>query len=176
MLHYLLGIMMFLTALFLILLVLIQRGRGGGLAGAFGGAGGQSAFGTKAGDMFTKITIGTAAVWIVIAAMSVRLLNAPKASVLGDGGSGPPVIAPAKLPGEEDTGAGGGGADAGLLGDALEDEGMLDENGSGAVAPAGEAESTGVPAASSPAAATPAASEPAAPATPPPSADPPPGE
>ncbi|MDP6059564.1 MAG: preprotein translocase subunit SecG, partial [Pirellulaceae bacterium] len=49
--------MMFLTALFLILLVLIQRGRGGGLAGAFGGAGGQSAFGTKAGDMFTRITI-----------------------------------------------------------------------------------------------------------------------
>ena len=39
-------------SLFLIALVLIQRGRGGGLAGAFGGAGGQSAFGTKAGDVF----------------------------------------------------------------------------------------------------------------------------
>ena len=83
--QYLLGIMMFLTALFLILLVLIQRGRGGGLAGAFGGAGGQSAFGTKAGDMFTKITIGTAAVWIMLNAASVRLLNSPKASVLGSG-------------------------------------------------------------------------------------------
>ncbi|MDP6466260.1 MAG: preprotein translocase subunit SecG [Pirellulaceae bacterium] len=85
--QYLLGSMMFLTALFLILLVLIQRGRGGGLAGAFGGAGGQSAFGTKAGDMFTRITIGTAAVWIVIAALSVQLLNSPKLSVLGDGNS-----------------------------------------------------------------------------------------
>ena len=34
--------------LFLIVVILLQRGRGGGLAGAFGGMGGQSAFGTKA--------------------------------------------------------------------------------------------------------------------------------
>ena len=56
-----------LTAVFLIVLVLIQRGKGGGLAGAFGGMGGQSAFGTKAGDLFTKITIGVAAFWIMLA-------------------------------------------------------------------------------------------------------------
>ncbi|MFM9196710.1 MAG: preprotein translocase subunit SecG, partial [Planctomycetia bacterium] len=47
----LLGSMLVLTSLFLILLVLVQRGRGGGLAGALGGMGGQSAFGTKAGDL-----------------------------------------------------------------------------------------------------------------------------
>ncbi len=46
------------------MLVLIQRGKGGGLAGALGGMGGQSAFGTKAGDLFTKITIGVATFWI----------------------------------------------------------------------------------------------------------------
>ena len=34
--------LLLLTAAFLILLVLVQRGRGGGLAGAFGGLGGQS--------------------------------------------------------------------------------------------------------------------------------------
>ena len=45
-------------------MVLVQRGRGGGLAGALGGMGGQSAFGTKAGDLFTRITIGVATVWI----------------------------------------------------------------------------------------------------------------
>ena len=45
-------IALFLTAVFLILLILVQRGKGGGLAGAFGGMGGQSAFGTKAGDTF----------------------------------------------------------------------------------------------------------------------------
>ncbi len=54
----LLMVLLFVTAIFLIVLVLIQRGKGGGLAGAFGGMGGQSAFGTKAGDLFTRITIG----------------------------------------------------------------------------------------------------------------------
>ena len=54
------------TSLFLIFLVMLQRGRGGGLSGAFGGAGGQSAFGTKAADVFTKFTIGTAALWIAL--------------------------------------------------------------------------------------------------------------
>ena len=42
-------------------------GRGGGLAGAFGGMGGQSAFGTRAGDMFTRITIVLAVVWVLLA-------------------------------------------------------------------------------------------------------------
>ena len=45
---------------------MLQRGKGGGLAGALGGMGGQSAFGTKAGDLFTKITVGVASFWIVI--------------------------------------------------------------------------------------------------------------
>lgn len=69
---YLLGILLVLSSLFLILLVLIQQGRGGGLAGAFGGMGGQSAFGTKAGDLFTKITIGVAAVWILLCVATVK--------------------------------------------------------------------------------------------------------
>ena len=50
-------------SVFMILLIMIQRGKGGGLAGALGGMGGQSAFGTKAGDTFTKITILTALIW-----------------------------------------------------------------------------------------------------------------
>jgi preprotein translocase subunit SecG len=60
------GLALALTAIFLILLVLVQRGRGGGLAGALGGMGGSSAFGAKAGDIFTRITIGAASVWIVL--------------------------------------------------------------------------------------------------------------
>jgi len=64
--------LLFVLGGFLILLVLIQRGKGGGLAGAFGGMGGQSAFGTKAGDLFTRITIGVAAVWIILCIFSVK--------------------------------------------------------------------------------------------------------
>ena len=67
--------LLLLTSLFLIVLVLIQRGKGGGLAGAFGGMGGQSAFGTKAGDLFTKITIGVAAVWIILCLVMVKVLG-----------------------------------------------------------------------------------------------------
>jgi preprotein translocase subunit SecG len=63
----LLNIALILASLFLILLVLIQRGKGGGLAGAFGGAGGSSAFGSRAGDAFTRITIYAAAVWLILA-------------------------------------------------------------------------------------------------------------
>jgi preprotein translocase subunit SecG len=88
----LLYILLFLLASFLILLILIQRGKGGGLAGAFGGMGGQSAFGTKAGDLFTKVTIGVVAVWIIVCMIAVRYLG--KSSQLTDqeigGGEGTP--------------------------------------------------------------------------------------
>jgi preprotein translocase subunit SecG len=58
--------LMFLTSFILIVLILLQRGRGGGLAGALGGMGGQSAFGSKAGDVFTRITSVVAIVWILL--------------------------------------------------------------------------------------------------------------
>ena len=82
-------VFLFFTALFLIVLVLIQRGKGGGLAGAFGGMGGQSAFGTKAGDTFTKITIGVAAFWIVLCVLSVRLLSTSEDEGLNLGANNP---------------------------------------------------------------------------------------
>ena len=71
----LIGIGLFLTSLFLILLILVQRGRGGGLSGALGGMGGQSAFGTKAGDVFTRITIIVACLWILLSIFSIKMLN-----------------------------------------------------------------------------------------------------
>jgi preprotein translocase subunit SecG len=70
-----LGFFLVFSALFLIALVLIQRGRGGGLAGAFGGAGGQSAFGTKAGDVFTRITVIVAACWILLCILAINVLG-----------------------------------------------------------------------------------------------------
>ncbi len=75
-LHYVFGIGMFLVSVFLILLVLVQRGRGGGLTGALGGMGGQSAFGAKAGDVFTRVTMVTAGIWIALCMGSIWMLNA----------------------------------------------------------------------------------------------------
>jgi preprotein translocase subunit SecG len=67
-----LAVVLLVLGLFLILLVLIQRGKGGGLAGAFGGAGGSSAFGSRAGDTFTKITIYVAAGWILLIMILIK--------------------------------------------------------------------------------------------------------
>ncbi len=67
-----LAVALLLLGLFLILLVLIQRGKGGGLAGAFGGAGGSSAFGSRAGDAFTKITIYVAAGWVLLIMLLIK--------------------------------------------------------------------------------------------------------
>ncbi|MEX2113641.1 MAG: preprotein translocase subunit SecG [Pirellulales bacterium] len=82
MINGLLMVLLFVTSVFLILLVLIQRGRGGGLAGAFGGMGGQSAFGTKAGDLFTRITIFTAAFWIILCAFSVKWFSTGSSAII----------------------------------------------------------------------------------------------
>jgi preprotein translocase subunit SecG len=85
--QYFFGFTIFLVSVFMILLILVQRGRGGGLVGALGGPGGQSAFGTKAGDLFTRITIVTAAVWIVLlasAAYTLKEKDLPETGAIGD--------------------------------------------------------------------------------------------
>lgn len=74
-LHYLFMVPLILLSIFLMLVILVQRGRGGGLTGALGGMGGQSAFGTKAGDLFTRITIVVAAIWVLLALACVKFLN-----------------------------------------------------------------------------------------------------
>src|SRR6266567_2864293 len=85
---FLLGLLLFLTAAFLILIILLQRGRGGGLAGALGGMGGQSAFGAKAGDLFTRITMGVAAFWILLCITAVKMLSTPATGFAGSTNTG----------------------------------------------------------------------------------------
>lgn len=55
--HMILGFFFAVLAILLIIVILLQRGRGVGLAGAFGGAGGGTAFGAKTGDVLTWVTI-----------------------------------------------------------------------------------------------------------------------
>jgi preprotein translocase subunit SecG len=64
-----------LVGAFLILLVLIQRGKGGGLIGALGGAGGSSPFGSRAGDQFTRLTIYVAIFWLGLTMLQVRTIQ-----------------------------------------------------------------------------------------------------
>ena len=100
-LQYIFGPLILLTSVFLILVVLVQRGRGGGLTGALGGAGGQSAFGAKAGDVFTKITVVVASFWIllcILATMSLQDQGATKLSDAGAGGTTPPAATTPGMP------------------------------------------------------------------------------
>ena len=107
--NYLLMILLLLTALVLIVLVLIQRGKGGGLSGAFGGMGGQSAFGTKAGDLFTKITIVVAVFWIALCIISVMVLGIGENKLLNLGVGKQPLLPPgASAPASPRTSPAGG--------------------------------------------------------------------
>jgi len=82
-------VLMFFVAVLLILVILVQRGKGGGLAGALGGMGGQSAFGTKAGDLFTKITIGMALVWILLCIVALKVFSTDQRLVAPPAGGAP---------------------------------------------------------------------------------------
>ena len=110
--NFLFSFLLSIISLFLILLVLVQRGRGGGLTGALGGMGGQSAFGTKAGDMFTRVTIISATVWILCAILAVKLLGG-SSGPLGDENAAPPPALPAGA--DAGTTASPGGTGLGAL-------------------------------------------------------------
>jgi len=64
-LHVVLWIVFFLSALFLAILVLLQESKGGGLAEAFGGIGAET-FGTKTGGV-NRVTFTIATVFLVSA-------------------------------------------------------------------------------------------------------------
>lgn len=78
-----LNVVIVLISLMLMFIILIQRGKGGGLAGAFGGAGGSSAFGSKAGDTMMKVTLYLAAAWVLIIMIHVKVAKADGASNRG---------------------------------------------------------------------------------------------
>ncbi len=57
-----------IVCLFMILVILIQKPRGGGLVGAFGGSGAvQQAFGSKVGDLLTWFTVGCFIAFLLLA-------------------------------------------------------------------------------------------------------------
>jgi preprotein translocase subunit SecG len=80
-----------LISIFLILVVLVQQGKGADLAGAFGGGGSQTAFGARgATTLLHKLTAIFFALF-VITSMTLAILEArPRSSVM----SGRPAAAP----------------------------------------------------------------------------------
>ena len=93
----LLIILHIIISIFLILVVLLQQGRGADLAGAFGGGGSQTAFGARgATTLLHKLTTGFF-VAFVVTSMALAILEArPRSSVMS--GTTAPASAPAKAP------------------------------------------------------------------------------
>ncbi len=94
-------------AICLILIILIQKGKGGGLSGAFGGAGGAGGLlGTKTGDFLTWVTIGLVVAFLTFGVVLVKYYK----PVLSDDltrpdGPGPGAVAPAEVGGEAEPAA-----------------------------------------------------------------------
>jgi preprotein translocase subunit SecG len=83
----LLMVTLVLMSLFLIFVILLQKGKGGGLAGAFGGAGGSSAFGSRAGDTFTRVTIYVALFWALLIMITIKVVPLSVQAAPGGGGN-----------------------------------------------------------------------------------------
>jgi protein translocase SecG subunit len=73
----------------LIIIVLLQKGKGGGLGAAFGGMG-SSAFGTRTGDVFTWVTIVLTGLFLLLAVSTNLLLRPPPGLVARPAFSPPP--------------------------------------------------------------------------------------
>jgi len=87
-----LAVVFVIASILLIVVVLLQKGKGGGLSAAFGGAGGQSAFGSKTGDVFTWITIvivGSYLLLAMILTMNYKPVNPLDETSIGAMGSSP---------------------------------------------------------------------------------------
>ncbi len=96
------------VSIVMILLVLIQRPQGGGLSGAFGAGGsgggggggaGQTAFGTKTGDVLTWATIGIFLCFLTFAIV-LNFATRPQKASFAEPVINPPAgaVAPAELP------------------------------------------------------------------------------
>ncbi|MBN1509431.1 MAG: preprotein translocase subunit SecG [Sedimentisphaerales bacterium] len=78
----LVAVLFTLVAVVLILLVLIQKGRGGGLSAAFGGGMASGLLGSKTGDFLTWATIIVVSVFLVLAVVLARFYR-PNVSEYG---------------------------------------------------------------------------------------------
>jgi preprotein translocase subunit SecG len=108
---FVLTILFAIVAMIMTVIILAQRPQGGGLAGAFGGAGGSgdSVFGGRIGDALTWATVITFTIFIGLAIALNRVDN-PGAAAITPTVTGQPLSLPAD--GAPTPGGAGGGAPA----------------------------------------------------------------
>jgi len=77
----------FTCCIVLILIILIQKGRGGGLGGAFGGGMASGILGSKTGDFLTWVTIVLVGIFLVLSVVLVKFYK----PAISDFDAGPAV-------------------------------------------------------------------------------------
>ncbi len=109
-----------ICAVALILIILIQKGRGGGLSAAFGGGMASGILGSKTGDFLTWVTITLVGVFLMLALVMAKFYR-PTISDFGQGQSQQqPVRQEAPASSEQPlapAATGSESADTNLLGD-----------------------------------------------------------
>ena len=90
----LLVILYVLVCLFLVMVVLLQQGKGADLAGAFGGGGSQTSFGPRGGtNIMHRMTTGVFVLFVVLCLTLAILSGKQRTSVMEDVAPGAPVEA-----------------------------------------------------------------------------------
>jgi preprotein translocase subunit SecG len=84
-----------ISAVALILIILVQKGRGGGLSAAFGGGAAGGILGSKTGDFLTWVTIVLVGVFLTLAIVMAKYYK-PSEDFGVD--IPPPVTVPRELP------------------------------------------------------------------------------
>jgi preprotein translocase subunit SecG len=86
-------VLLVLVCIALIGLILIQRGKGGGLAGVFGGGGMEQAFGTHAASMAQKATAVLGVIFLVLTIL-LGILKSGRGVQSAPGATAPSQSAP----------------------------------------------------------------------------------
>jgi len=77
-------VLFIICAVVLILVILVQKGKGGGLGGAFGAAMAGGIMGSKTGDFLTWVTIVLVSLFLTLAVVMARFYK-PSVSDFGPG-------------------------------------------------------------------------------------------
>jgi preprotein translocase subunit SecG len=96
MLYYLVTALYVFVCFVLLMVILLQQGKGGDMASAFGGGSSQTAFGARGGaTLLSKITAGFAVLFMVGALSLAIIGERGDSSSLMEGTPAPPAPAPA---------------------------------------------------------------------------------